>query len=277
MTTTTTTDAPTVDFAAIKARQQVSWSSGNYAVIGTTLQLMGESLCEAVDVAAGWRVLDVAAGNGNASLAAARRGCDVVAVDYVPELLDGLRARAAAEGLTIRAETGDAEALAMADASFDAVLSTVGVMFAPNQEQAAAELVRVCRSGGRVGLANWAPSGFVGGMFRTIGKYVPPPAGVRSPMEWGTEPRLRELFGDAVSSLSVVEKDFIFRYRSADDFVTSFKAFYGPMFKAFEALDDEGRDNLARDLAALADEHNTASDGTLRIPSTYAEVVAVRA
>ncbi|MEY2426272.1 MAG: hypothetical protein QOI61_1844 [Actinomycetota bacterium] len=275
--TTTVSTTPAADFEAIKARQQVSWSSGNYAVIGTTLQLIGESLCEAVDVAAGWRVLDVAAGNGNASLAAARRGCDVVAIDYVPELLDGLRARAAAEGLVIHAETGDAEALGLPDASFDAVLSTVGVMFAPNQEQAASELVRVCRPGGRIGLANWAPSGFVGAMFRTIGKYVPPPAGIRSPMEWGTEARLTELFGDAVSSLSVVEKDFIFRYRSAQDFVTSFKAFYGPMFKAFEALDDDGRDNLAADLAALADEHNTASNGTLRIPSTYVEVVATRA
>ncbi len=277
MTATVSTSGPVVDLTAIKAKQQINWSAGNYAVIGTTLQLIGESICEAVDVSAGWRVLDVAAGNGNASLAAARRGCDVVAIDYVPELLDGLRARAAAEGLAIRAETGDAEAINAADASFDAVLSTLGVMFAPNQDQAAAELARVCRPGGRIGLANWAPSGFIGAMFRTIGKHVPPPAGLRSPMEWGTEPRLQELFGDTVSSLSVVEKDFIFRYRSAEDFLVNFKSFYGPMVKAFEALDDDGRANLAADLVALADEHNTATDGTLRIPSTYVEVVAVRA
>ncbi len=277
MTATVSTSGPVVDLTAIKAKQQINWSAGNYAVIGTTLQLIGESICEAVDVSAGWRVLDVAAGNGNASLAAARRGCDVVAIDYVPELLDGLRARAAAEGLAIRAETGDAEAINAADASFDAVLSTLGVMFAPNQDQAAAELARVCRPGGRIGLANWAPSGFIGAMFRTIGKHVPPPAGLRSPMEWGTEPRLQELFGDTVSSLSVVEKEFIFRYRSAEDFLVNFKRFYGPMVKAFEALDDEGGAKLAADLVALADEHNTATDGTLRIPSTYVEVVAVRA
>lgn len=267
----------TIDFEAIKQRQQINWSAGDYAVIGTSLQLIGESLCEAVDVAAGWRVLDVAAGNGNASLAAARRGCEVVAIDYVPDLLDGLRARAAAEGLVVNAQTGDAEAVDLPDASFDAVLSTLGVMFAPNQEQAASELLRLCRPGGRIGLANWAPTGFVGAMFRTIGQYVPPPAGLRSPMEWGTEPRLRELLGDAVSSLSIAEKDFVFRYRSARDFLENFRAFYGPMVKAFEALDDERRDHLAGDLVALADERNTATDGSLRLPSTYVEVVAVRA
>jgi ubiquinone/menaquinone biosynthesis C-methylase UbiE len=272
-----TTTAPAVDFAAIKTKQQINWSAGNYAVIGTTLQLIGESVCEAVDLSAGWRVLDVAAGNGNASLAAARRGCDVIALDYVPELLDALRTRAAAEGLAIRTETGDAEAIDHPDASFDAVLSTLGVMFAPNQDQAAAELARVCRPGGRIGLANWAPSGFIGAMFRVIGKHVPPPAGLRSPMEWGTEPRLMELFGDAVSSLRVVEKDFIFRYRSAEDFLVNFKSFYGPMVKAFEGLDDAGRDSLATDLVTLAEENNTATDDTLRIPSTYVEVVATRA
>ena len=191
MTETTTT----VDFDAIKQRQQGTWSSGDYAVIGTTLQLTGESLCEALDVAAGERVLDVAAGNGNVALAAARRGCEVTATDYVPALLDGTRARAAAEGLTIDVREADAEALPFADESFDVVVSTFGVMFTPNQEQSAAELLRVCRPGGRIGLTNWTPEGFIGQMFKIVGRYAPPPAGIRSPLEWGKEARLAELFG----------------------------------------------------------------------------------
>jgi len=272
-----TTTAPT-NFEAIKQKQQVNWSAGDYAVIGTTLQIIGESLCEAVDVAAGWKVIDLAAGNGNASLAAARRGCDVTAVDYVPALLEGLQARAAAEGLTIETRTGDAEAVDLPDGTFDAVLSTLGTMFTPNQQRAADEIVRLCRPGGRIGLANWTPGGFVGQMFKTLGKYVPPPAGVRSPMEWGTEARLRELFGNAISSFSVVERDFVFRYRSAEDFLDAFRAYYGPMVKAFESLNDDDRNALAADLTALADAHNTATNGGgLRLPSTYLEVVAERA
>jgi len=269
MTTTTA-----VDFDAIKAKQQATWSSGDYAVVGTTLQIIGEQLCEAVDVAAGWRVLDVAAGNGNAALAAARRGCDVVATDYVPDLLDQLRARAAADGVSVEARTADAEALDFPDGSFDAVLSTVGVMFAPNQERAASELVRVCRSGGRIGLANWTPDGFVGQMFKTIGKHVPPPAGIRSPLEWGTEPRLRELFGDDVAKIDIVERDFVFRYVSSEAFVDTFRGYYGPMVKAFESLDDDGSAALYADLVALVEAHNTTSGGALRLPSAYLEVVA---
>ncbi len=271
------TTTATVDFEAIKQRQQANWSSGDYAVIGTQLQIMGESLCEAVDVAAGWQVLDVAAGNGNASLAAARRGCEVTATDYVPELLDRLRRRAAAEGLTIDTRTADAEALDLPDASFDAVLSTVGVMFAPNQEQAASELVRVCLPGGRIGLANWTPASFVGQMFRTLGRYVPPPAGVRSPLEWGTEARLAELFGLRVSSLETTERHYVFRYRSPEEFIDTMRTYYGPMFKAFESLDDDGRAALFGELADLAAQGNTATDGGLRLPSAYLEVVAVRA
>ena len=274
MSTTTT---PTVDFEAIKAKQQVNWSAGNYAVIGSTLQIVGETLCEAVDVPAGSRVLDVAAGNGNASLAAARRGCDVTATDYVPDLLDQLAARAAADGLSSSIETrvADAEALDIADDSYDAVLSTFGVMFAPNQERSASELTRVCRPGGRVGLANWTPASFVAGMFKTIGGHVPPPAGIRSPLEWGSEARVRELFGDRVSELAMAKRSFIFRYRSAREFVDTFRAFYGPMTKAFEALDDAGRDALYADLVALAEAGNTATNGTLRLPSEYLEIVAV--
>jgi ubiquinone/menaquinone biosynthesis C-methylase UbiE len=272
MTTATTT---AVDLDAIKQRQQATWSSGDYAVIGTTLQLMGEQLCEAVDVPAGSRVIDLAAGNGNASLAAARRGWEVTAVDYVPALLEGLRARAAAEGASIETIVSDAEAVDLPDGSFDAVLSTVGIMFTPDQERVAAEIARLCRPGGRIGLASWTPGGFVGAMFRTIGRYVPPPAGLRSPLEWGTEARVRELFG-ADATVEATERHFVFRYRSAEDFLASFRAFYGPMFKAFESLDEDARNGLATDLVALAEEHDTASAGGLRIPSAYLEVVATR-
>jgi SAM-dependent methyltransferase len=272
MTTTTP-----VDFVAVKQRQRAAWSTGDYAVIGTTLQIIGESLCETVDVAAGWRVLDVAAGNGNAALAAARRGCEVTASDYVPELLERLRARAAADGVAVETRTDDAEALDLLDASFDAVLSTLGVMFAPHQEQAAAELIRVCRPGGRIGLANWTPDSFVGRMFRTIGRYAPPPAGVRSPLEWGTETRLRELFGNHVSTLDIAQRHFVFRHRSAAEFIDTMRAYYGPMAKAFGSLDDDGRTALATDLVELAEDHNAADDGTLRLPSAYLEVVAHRA
>lgn len=273
MTTTTTA----VDFDAVKQRQQKSWSAGDYAVIGTTLQIVGESLCEAVDADAGARVLDVAAGNGNAALAAARRGWQVTATDYVPDLLGRLEARAAADGLTVETRTADAEALDLPDGGFDAVLSTFGVMFAPNQERAAAELARVCRPGGRIGLANWTPESFVGHMFRTIGRYVPPPAGISSPMQWGTEARLRELFGDRVSAIDITERNFVFRYQSAADFVETFRTYYGPMGKAFESLDDDGRTGLFSDLVELAEQHSSGDGDTLRLPSAYLEVVAHRA
>jgi len=271
----TTTETPIVDFDAIKKRQQATWSSGDYAVIGTTLQLMGELLCEAIDAPAGARVLDLAAGNGNASLAAARRGCDVTAVDYVPALLAGLQARAAAEGADITTVVSDSEDVDLPDASFDAVLSTVGVMFSPNQERAAHEIARLCRPGGHIGLASWTPTGFVGGMFGVIGSHVPPPAGIRSPLQWGTEERVRELFAGEITSLVATERAHVFRYRSAQDFLASFRTFYGPMVKAFEALGDGGA-ALADELVTLAESQNTATDGTLRVPSTYLEVVAVR-
>ena len=270
------TTAP-ADFTAIKAKQQGTWSAGDYAVIGTTLQLTGELLCEAVDVRAGDLVLDVAAGNGNASLAAARRSCDVTATDYVPALLDGTRARAEAEGLSIDVREADAEALPYDDESYDVVLSTFGVMFTPDQERAAAELTRVCRPGGHIGLTNWTPSGFIGQMFKVVGKHVPPPAGINSPLQWGTEPRLRELFGKGVSTLRAEPKEFVFRYRSPEHWLDTFRTFYGPTHKAFAALDEAGQDAFARDLLALAGEHNTSTTGALRIPSEYLEVVAVRA
>jgi SAM-dependent methyltransferase len=265
-----------IDYSAIKARQRDTWASGDYAVIGTTLQIVGESLCEAVDVQAGERVLDVAAGNGNASLAAARRGAEVTASDYVTSLLEQAQRRAASEGLVIDTQQADAEALPFPGGSYDVVLSTFGVMFAPNQEQAAAEFVRACRPGGRIGLANWTPSGFIGQMFKTVGRHVPPPPGIRPPVAWGDEARLRELFGDGLQYLAARRRQFVFRYRSAQDWLDTFRTFYGPTLKAFAALDAASGAALERELLALADEHNTSSTGALRIPSEYLEVVAVK-
>jgi len=221
-------------------------------------------------------VLDVAAGNGNATLAAARRWADVTSTDYVPTLLERARARASAEGLPVRFEQADAESLPYADATFDVVLSTFGVMFTPNQEQAAAELARVCRSGGRIGLANWTPSSFVGELFKLLGRYVPPPAGVRSPALWGTEERLRELFGTRLDSIAIEHRNFVFRYRSADHWLDVFRTFYGPLQKAFGALDSTKQESLAADLIALAERFNRATDGSLVAPGQYAEVVIRR-
>jgi ubiquinone/menaquinone biosynthesis C-methylase UbiE len=269
--------ATTVDFEAIKARQQDTWSSGDYAVIGTTLQITGETLCEAVDLAAGERVLDVAAGNGNAALAAARRGGRVTATDYVAGLLNRTRARAAAEGLVIDTREADAEALPFADAAFDVVLSTFGVMFTPDQERAAAELLRVCRPGGRIGLANWTPDGFVGQLFRVVGRHAPPPTGVRSPLEWGTRARLRALFGTALQPLDVQTRQFVFRYRSARHWLDTFRTYYGPTGKALSALDAPEQARFEQELLTLANEHNTSITGALRIPSDYLEVVAIKA
>lgn len=272
---TNTITAEITDLDAVKAKQQLTWGSGDYAVIGTTLQIVGELLCEAVDVGAGEHVLDVAAGNGNASLAAARRGCTVTASDYVGSLLERAEGRAAAEGLAIECREADAEALPFADASFDVVLSTFGVMFTPNPERAASELQRVCRPGGRIGLANWTPGGFVGQMFKIVGRYVPPPAGVRSPLEWGTGERLAALF--AGHGVEVTSRDFVFRYRSPRHWLETFRRFYGPTVKAFAALEDGDQLALERDLLELAAAHDTARDGSWRAPSEYLEVVVTTA
>jgi SAM-dependent methyltransferase len=275
-TATATPQEVRPDLAAVKARQQGAWSAGNYAVIGTTLQIVGESLCEAVDLRAGSRVLDVAAGNGNASLAAARRWAEVTATDYVPALLEQARARAAADGLEIAFREADAEKLPFPDASFDVVLSTFGVMFTPDQERAAAELVRVCRPGGRIGLANWTPESFIGQLFKTLGRHLPPPAGVKSPALWGTEVRLAELFSGAASSIDAQRREFVFRYRSPAHWLEVFRTWYGPVHKAFGALDTEGQQTLAREIDALMARFNRAKDGTLVLPSEYLEVVITR-
>ena len=270
-----TTTEPAVDFSAIKGRQQQAWSAGDYAIVGTTLQIVGESLCEAIDLRAGQRVLDVAAGNGNASLAAARRWCDVVSTDYVSTLLDRARTRAGAECLPIEFRQADAENLPFDDASFDVVLSTFGVMFTPDQERAASELVRVCRTGGKVGLANWTPGSMIGELVKLIGRYVPSPPGVKSPALWGTEERIRELFGERVSSIAATRKHFVFRYRSAQHWLDTFRTYYGPMLKTFAALPAERQGELERDLVELAGRHNRGGEGTLIAPSEYLEVVAI--
>jgi SAM-dependent methyltransferase len=268
--------AAKLDLAALKSRQQVAWSSGDYAVIGTTLQIVGEQLCEALDLRAGQKVLDVAAGNGNASLAAAHRWCEVVSTDYVPSLLERGRARASAEGLTIEFNEADAEALPFADGAFDAVVSTFGVMFTPNQNQAAAELLRVCKAGGKIGLANWTPDGFVGQMFKAIGKYMPPPAGVKSPALWGTRARLVEMFGAAATSIDTEPRNFKFRYRSAEHCLDVLKTYYGPMLKAFATLDEAGQNGLKDDLRGLIARMNQVNDGTMVVPSEYLEVVVTK-
>jgi len=267
---------PVVDLSAVKTKQQAAWSSGDYAVVGTTLQIVGETLCEALDLRAGEHVLDIAAGNGNATLAAARRWCNVTSTDYVPALLERGRNRASAEGLPVKFEHADAEKLPYTDKSFDVVLSTFGVMFTPGQNMAAAEMVRVSKSGGRIGLANWTPESFVGGIFKTIGKYLPPAAGVKSPALWGTEVHLNELFGKHADSITVERKNFNFRYHNAAHWLEVFRTFYGPMHKAFGALDADKQGALTADLLALAEKFNRATDGTLVAPSEYLEVVITR-
>ena len=276
MSAVISTSSPAVDLAAVKTRQQAAWSAGNYAVVGTTLQIVGENLCEALDLRSGARVLDVAAGNGNATLAAARRWCDVTSTDYVSSLLESGRARALAEGHTIEFQEADAENLPFSDASFDAVMSTFGVMFTPNQDKAASELARVCKPGGRIGLANWTPESFIGQLFKTIGKYIPPAPGVKSPALWGTKARLEELFGKTAREIRTTSRDFVFRYRSPAHWIEVFRTYYGPMNKTFGALDAEKQAAFTQDVLALMERDNRSGDRTLVLPSEYLEVVIER-
>jgi SAM-dependent methyltransferase len=263
-----------IDLSAIKERQRRTWASGDYSAIGARIALMAERLVESAGLRAGDAVLDVATGTGNAAIAAARCGCEVTGVDYVEGLLERGRERAAAEGLSVTFTEGDAERLPYLDDSFDAVLSCVGVMFTPDHEQAAAELVRVCRAGGRIALANWTPTGFVGAMFRTVAAHVPPPPGLRPPGLWGTEEHLRHLFGDAVSEVTITRREFVFRFRSPTEFVEVFRSYYGPVRKTFDALDQRARDQLSTDLAALADRHDRESGPSIALPSEYIEAIA---
>ena len=268
--------AGNVDLKALKSRQQAAWSSGDYAVIGTTLQIVGEELCETLDVRSGQKVLDVAAGNGNASLAAARRWCDVVATDYVPALLERARERAAAERLEIEFREADAEALPFPDASFDAVVSIFGVMFTPDQDRAAAEMTRVCKRGGKIGLANWTPDGFIGQLFKTIGKHVPPASGAKSPALWGTHARIVELFDPRATSVQSALRNFVFRYRTPAHWLEVFKTYYGPVLKTFAALEPAAQAALQGDLMALIERFNRSGDGSMVVPSEYLEIVITR-
>jgi SAM-dependent methyltransferase len=271
MTTPQTPDLPT-----IKGRQQKAWSTGDYGKVGVTLALMAELLAEAADLKPGQKVLDVASGNGNAALAAARRFSEVTGIDYVPMLLVEARKRAQAEGLTIDLQEGDAEELPFEDASFDAALSTLGVMFAPDQEKAAAELLRVVKPGGTIGMANWVPDGYVADLFRTIGRYVPPPAGLKPPFRWGTEEGLDELLDGGIGSLQTRRRTFVWRFPSVRHHVDFMRGYYGPLNKAFGALDEEGQSALERDLISLAERYNHSDDGTAVLHADYLEVVATR-
>ena len=268
--------ATSPDLAAIKQRQQATWASGDYQMIGTQIQIVSELLIEALDVHSTEHVLDVATGSGNAALAAARRGCTVVGVDYVPALLERARQRIEAEELEAAFIEGDAEALPVDDGSFDVVSSVFGAMFAPNQEKTASELARACRSGGRIGLVAHTPEGFIGHLFKTIGKHVAPPVGLRSPILWGTEERLRELFGDEIAQISLVKRHYVFRDRSPEHYIQYWRRYYGPTLKAFEAVGEAGRDALEADLLDLIARFNQATDGTMVVPSEYLETVIVK-
>jgi ubiquinone/menaquinone biosynthesis C-methylase UbiE len=269
--------APASDLEAIKARQRATWASGDFGIIGTTLQIVGESLCEAVDLRADAKVLDVAAGNGNCSLAAARRWCDVTSTDYVPALLEDGRRRAEGDRLPIRFREADAEALPFEDEAFDVVLSSFGVMFAPNHARAANELLRVCRPEGRIGLANWTPRGFIGQLFAVVGRHAPPPAGLMPPARWGMEEHLQGLFGGSASEIRTTLREFVFRYRSPQHWVDVFRRWYGPVHRAFASLSADAQQRLEQDLLGLIADFNRSGDSTMVVPGEYAEVVIVRA
>ena len=269
------TAAP-ADLAAVKAKQQATWSSGNYAAVGTTLQIVGETLAETMDLRPDMRVLDVAAGNGNATLAAARRYCHVVSTDYVPALLGSGMARATAEGFDVTFKEADAENLPFENGSFDAVTSTFGAMFTADQRAAASEMLRVCRKGGRIGMANWTPDSFIGDVFRTIAAHVPPPVGVRSPLQWGTPDRIQELFASGAARIEIIPRTFMFRMRSPEFWVNHWRDVYGPTHKAFQAVGPEGADALASDLVAKARAHSLDQTAMI-VPAEYVEVVVHRA
>ena len=278
LTTMTSQNPPPaqLDFSTVKAAQQKAWSTGDYAVVGTTLQIVGEELCEALDIRSHHSVLDVAAGNGNASLAAARRWCNVVATDYVPALLERARERADAEGLNIGVLEADAEALPLPNGGFDIVVSTFGVMFTPDQDRAAAEMARVCKRGGKIGLANWTPDGFIGQLFRTIGQHVAPAAGIRSPALWGTRERLTELFEPHAASIDAAERNFVFRYRSPEHWLEVFRTYYGPLLRTFATLVPTARQALEQDLMSLVARFNRSGDSSMVVPSEYLQVVISR-
>jgi SAM-dependent methyltransferase len=264
------------DLNAVKAQQLKTWATGDFAVIAWNTVFPGELLCEAVELRAGQKVLDVATGSGNAALSAARRGCEAAGIDYVPALIERARERAAVERLPARFEVGDCEEIPYPDGSFDALLSVYGSMFAPNQEKAAAELLRVCRRGGRIGMANWTPAGFWGQTFRLVGKYLPPPEGLRPPPEWGTEKRLRELFGGGTSSIHIAERSALFRYRDSGHWIEVFRTYFGPIIRTLEALDEKRRAEFLKELDDTLNRFNRSGDDTLVVSADYLEVVMAK-
>jgi ubiquinone/menaquinone biosynthesis C-methylase UbiE len=266
----------TLDLAAVKQRQNATWSSGDYAVIGTTLQIVGETLAEACDIKCDERVLDIAAGNGNATLAAARRGAQVTSTDYVTALLERGAERAHAERLNVTFKTADAEALPFEDQSFDVILSTFGAMFSPDHNRVATEMARVCRPGGRIGFANWTPEGFIGQVFKTLGRRLPPPQGLQSPALWGVESHIHQLFDSRASAIVTQRRHFNFRYRSAAHFIEIFRTWYGPIHQAFKALSPTDAAGFESDLTELLNRLNVAGPGSLVVPSEYLEVVITR-
>jgi len=278
MSVTSKTAAPAPDYAAIKQRQQATWSSGDFSVVAARVLYQAEQLCETADLQAGWRVLDVATGSGNAALAAARRGCEVVGVDYVPALLHRGRMRAEVEHLSVEFREGDAEELPFPADSFDAVISIYGVMFAPRHDRAAAELARVCRPGGRIALASWTPEGFIGDTFRLFSRYLPPALGLQPPVRWGDEAYLRQLFAERAASVISYPRTAVFRFRSAEENVNFFRTYYGPTLRAFEALDADRGAALYREMVALAEQYDrNAGAGPIAITADYLETVIVRA
>jgi SAM-dependent methyltransferase len=264
------------DLEVVKRQQQRTWAMGDFAMIGWNTVYPGELLCEAVELRAGEKVLDVATGSGNAALSAARRNCEASGIDYVPALIERARQRAAVENLPAKFETGDCEQIPHADASFDVVLSVYGSMFAPDAVKAAQELLRVCRPGGRIGLANWTPDGFWGQTFGLVGKYLPPPAGVRPPAEWGTEKRLAELFGHAAASTRIARRSALFRFRSSAHWIEVFSRYFGPIIRVRETLDDARRKDFLAELDATLNRFNKSGDGTLMVSAEYLEVVMER-
>ena len=259
------------DLSIVKSRQREMWGAGDYAAVATPLLITAELLCEAADLRGGSRVLDVATGSGNAALGAARRRCEVTGIDYVAALLERARERARAERLDIRFEEGDAEKLPFADASFDAVLSTFGVMFAPDQERAAREMLRVCRPGGRIALASWTPEGLVGQWFGLAARHVPPPPDVPSPLRWGTEAGLQALFPRR--EMRVERRSFVMRYPSPRHWLAFFRANFGPTRTAFDMLDAPAQDRFAAALVELVQRFNRSGDATMVAPAEYLEVV----
>ena len=264
----------TPDYSAITERQQSVWSKGDFGRFGAILVLHGELLAESVDIHPGEKVLDVGGGTGGASLAAARRFADVLCTDFVPDLIEQAKQRAEAEGLPLKTQVADAQNLPFEDGSFDVVISTFGAMFAPDQQRVADELVRVCRPGGRIGMANWAPGSMMHEVFAATGKHVPPPPGVQPVFNWGNEDKVRELFGDRVTSLEFIRRDMVWRFHSPEHMLEFFRDWYGPTQAAFDALDDDGKQALGEDLVAVYSKHNRADDGTLVAPSAYVEVIA---